>query len=119
MNFVDFCESLPKEFLGLKVQLMCNSIPKLLSGVPLTIELVLISLLIGFFLALGLALMRLSKNRFLNVISRSYVFYFRGTPLNSLGVELHINCTFRPKNSFGEDSQKSTKFIPMPSLHLC
>ncbi len=81
MNFVDFCESLPKEFLGLKVQLMCNSTPKLLSGVPLTIELVLISLLIGFSLALGLALMRLSKNRFLNVISRSYVFYFRGTPL--------------------------------------
>ena len=48
MNFIDFCESLPKEFLGLKVQLMCNSTPKLLSGVPLTIELVLISLLIGF-----------------------------------------------------------------------
>ncbi len=24
MNFVDFCESSPKEFLGLKVQLMLN-----------------------------------------------------------------------------------------------
>jgi len=70
MNFVDFCESLPKEFLGLKVQLMCNSTLKLLSGVQLTIELVLISLLIVLLLVLGLAFRRLSKNRLANKSSK-------------------------------------------------
>ena len=70
MNFVDFCESLPKEFLGLKVQLMCNSTPKLLNDVHLTIELALISLLIVLLLVFGLVFRRLSKNRLANKSSK-------------------------------------------------
>jgi octopine/nopaline transport system permease protein len=81
MNIDGICISLPKEYLGLKVQLMCDSLPKLLSGIPLTIELVAISLSIGFILAMCIALMRISGSRLLNIVSRSYVFYFRGTPL--------------------------------------
>jgi octopine/nopaline transport system permease protein len=81
MNIDMFCKSVPSEYFGLKTQLMCKSIPKLLAGIPLTIELVLISLTTGFILALFVALMRISDNRLLNIVSRSYVFYFRGTPL--------------------------------------
>ncbi len=81
MSIDGICISLPKEYLGLKVQLMCDSLPKLLLGIPLTIELVAISLSIGFVLAMCIALMRISGSRLLNIVSRSYVFYFRGTPL--------------------------------------
>jgi octopine/nopaline transport system permease protein len=81
MSIDGVCASLPKEYLGLKVQLMCDSLPKLLSGVPLTIELVVISLSTGLVLAMCIALMRVSGSRLLNIVSRSYVFYFRGTPL--------------------------------------
>ena len=62
-------------------ELMIESFPKLLSGLNLTIQLVTISLFIGFCLAIGLALLRLSNNTFLSFFAKTYVFYFRGTPL--------------------------------------
>jgi len=62
-------------------ELMIESFPKLLSGLNLTIQLVTISLFIGFCLAIGLALLRLSNNIFLSFFAKTYVFYFRGTPL--------------------------------------
>ena len=62
-------------------ELMIESFPKLLSGLNLTIQLVTISLFLGFCLAVGLALLRLSNNTFLSFFAKTYVFYFRGTPL--------------------------------------
>ena len=62
-------------------ELMIESFPKLLSGLNLTIQLVTISLFIGFCLAVGLALLRLSNNTFLSFFAKTYIFYFRGTPL--------------------------------------
>ena len=62
-------------------ELMIETFPKLLSGLNLTIQLVTISLFIGFCLAIGLALLRLSNNTFLSFFAKTYVFYFRGTPL--------------------------------------
>ena len=62
-------------------ELMIEAFPKLLSGLNLTIQLVTISLFIGFCLAIGLALLRLSNNTFLSFFAKTYVFYFRGTPL--------------------------------------
>ena len=62
-------------------ELMIESFPKLLSGLNLTIQLVTISLFLGFCLAVGLALLRLSNNTFLSFFAKSYIFYFRGTPL--------------------------------------
>ena len=62
-------------------ELMIETFPKLLSGLNLTIQLVTTSLLIGFCLAIGLALLRLSNNTFLSFFAKTYVFYFRGTPL--------------------------------------
>jgi octopine/nopaline transport system permease protein len=63
------------------LELMWDSLPKLLGGLVLTVELVLLSLLLGFFLAIGVALMRLSPYRPLSAFAYVYVFVFRSTPL--------------------------------------
>jgi len=62
-------------------ELMIETFPKLLVGLNITIQLVAISLIVGFCLAIGLALLRLSNNLFLNFFANTYIFYFRGTPL--------------------------------------
>ena len=62
-------------------ELMIETFPKLLSGLNLTIQLVTTSLLIGFCLAIGLALLRLSNNTFLSFVAKTYVFSFIGPPL--------------------------------------
>ena len=62
-------------------ELMIESFPKLFSGLNITIQLVTISLFLGFCLAVGLALLRLSNNTFLSFFAKTYIFYFRGTPL--------------------------------------
>jgi octopine/nopaline transport system permease protein len=60
---------------------MADTFLKLLSGVPLTLELAAISIVVGAVLALLLALMRLSGIAALDRIARFYLFIFRGTPL--------------------------------------
>jgi len=52
---------------------------KLLTGLPLTLNLAALSLLFGGLLALALNLMRAS--RLGNAVASTYVFVFRGTPL--------------------------------------
>jgi octopine/nopaline transport system permease protein len=54
---------------------------QLLSGLPLTLELVAISVSAGAMLAIGLALIRVSKVSVLDRLARIYIFFFRGTPL--------------------------------------
>ena len=55
--------------------------PDYLSGMVLTIELTVISLLLGLFLAMPLAFMRLSPNPLIRWPVFGYMFFFRGTPL--------------------------------------
>lgn len=55
--------------------------PRLLQGVWVTLELVILSCLIGALLALPLALCRLSPRGWLQRPARAYIFFFRGTPL--------------------------------------
>lgn len=55
--------------------------PKLLQGALLTLELVLCSGLIGLILAVPLALMRVSRLRWVQAFPFAYIFFFRGTPL--------------------------------------
>lgn len=55
--------------------------PRMLWGLLVTIELVLTSSILGAILALPLALARNSKNVVLNKVARSYIAFFRGTPL--------------------------------------
>lgn len=55
--------------------------PLLWTGIVMTVEITLISLVIAFFLGLGSCLMGLSKNFILKGISKFYVWIIRGTPL--------------------------------------
>lgn len=52
-----------------------------LSGLAVTLWLLVASLLIGFCMALPLAVARVSKNRWLSMPVRGYTYVFRGTPL--------------------------------------
>ncbi len=56
-------------------------LPRLLDGAWLTLELVLISGLIGIALAIPLSLMRASSHAWLRALPFAYIFFFRGTPL--------------------------------------
>ena len=56
-------------------------LPDLLSGVVITLKLTFSSLVIGFLLAIPLALMRLSSTPLLFIPASTFMFYFRGTPL--------------------------------------
>lgn len=62
-------------------QVMIDSLPQLLGGAVLTLELVALAALAGFVLALVVALARLSRNPLLWVPAYGFVFFFRGTPL--------------------------------------
>ena len=54
---------------------------RLLQGLLVTAELVVISCTIGFLLAYPLARARMSRNIFLSSPARAYISFFRGTPL--------------------------------------
>ena len=62
-------------------ELMYESFFKLIKGIPLTLEVVIISTILGFFLAILVALMRISKKRYLNKTAYYFVYAIRGTPL--------------------------------------
>ncbi|WP_417783187.1 ABC transporter permease [Terasakiella pusilla] len=57
------------------------ALPKLLDGALLTLELVIISCIVGFVIAIPVALMRSSQNWWIRNIPLIYTFFFRGTPL--------------------------------------
>jgi len=61
--------------------LMADSVPQLLEGAVLTLELVTLALLVGMVLAVPLALMRTARSKLLWMPVYGYIFYFRGTPL--------------------------------------
>ncbi len=52
-----------------------------LSGVRVTIELTIISMLVGVLLGIVVAVMRLSGNPVMSSVSWFYIWFFRGTPL--------------------------------------
>jgi polar amino acid transport system permease protein len=54
---------------------------RMLDGLLVTIELVVISVTLGALLALPIALARLSRRRLFRGVSLAYVTFFRGTPL--------------------------------------
>jgi His/Glu/Gln/Arg/opine family amino acid ABC transporter permease subunit len=62
-------------------QVMIESIPALLGGVVLTLQLVAVASLVGFVLALGVTGLRLSGKPWLVAPAYAYVFFLRGTPL--------------------------------------
>lgn len=60
---------------------MIDSIPTLLGGVTTTLNLVALSSLIGFVIAMVVTWARLSRNLVLTGLAYGYVFFLRGTPL--------------------------------------
>jgi polar amino acid transport system permease protein len=55
--------------------------PKYISGLLVTIKLVVASILLGALLSFPLAAMRMSSNKILSGFAYCYVYFFRGTPL--------------------------------------
>ena len=62
-------------------ELMINSFPKLLNAAVVTLKLLSVSLIIGLFIGLLFAILRLNKNIFINKFAYGYSYLFRGTPL--------------------------------------
>ncbi len=62
-------------------ELMVNSFPKLLSAAIVTLKLLSASLIVGLFIGLFFAILRLNKNIFVNKFAYCYSYIFRGTPL--------------------------------------
>ena len=62
-------------------ELMLNSFPKLLNAAGVTLKLLSVSLVVGLFIGLLFAILRLNKNIFINKFAYGYSYVFRGTPL--------------------------------------
>lgn len=67
--------------MSFEVSLIVESLPELLSGIGLTLQLLVLSGLIGLVLAVILLLMRLSGRWYLAWPAFAYTFAFRGTPI--------------------------------------
>lgn len=55
--------------------------PRILDGLVKTLQLTAISMIVGIVLGVVLAIMRLSSNPMMKVVSWAYIWFFRGTPL--------------------------------------
>ena len=62
-------------------ELMINSFPKLLNATLITLKLLSVSLIVGLFIGLFFAILRVSKNQIISKFAYSYSYVFRGTPL--------------------------------------
>ncbi|OCW79824.1 ABC transporter permease [Pelagibacteraceae bacterium GOM-A2] len=63
------------------IELMINSFPKLLNATLITIKLLSVSLILGLFIGLGFAILRMNNNKLINKFAYGYSYIFRGTPL--------------------------------------
>ena len=63
------------------LELMINSLPKLLNATITTLKLLSVSLLFGLFIGLVFAIMRISNIKLLRNFSYGFSYVFRGTPL--------------------------------------
>ena len=63
------------------LQFSAEQFPELLKGVPVTLSLWIIAIVLGFFLGLALAWARVYGNRFWYGLSTAYIELFRGTPM--------------------------------------
>ena len=65
----------------LNFELMWESVPDLLGGLLVTLELTVLSLILGMVLALPLAALRTARSPILWMPAYGYITFFRGTPL--------------------------------------
>jgi len=67
--------------MNLDFQLIIESIPKMLAGIGVTLQLLFLSSLMGLGLAIILLLMRMSGRWYLSLPAFIYAYFFRGTPI--------------------------------------
>jgi len=60
---------------------MITSFPKLIGATLITLKLLSVSLIAGMFFGLFFAILRMSRNIFINQFAYGYSYVFRGTPL--------------------------------------
>ena len=63
------------------IELMISSFPKLLNATLITLKLLSVSLILGLFIGLGFAILRMNNNKLVNKFAYGYSYIFRGTPL--------------------------------------
>ena len=63
------------------IELMISSFPKLINATLITLKLLSVSLIIGLFIGLGFAILRMNNNKLINKFAYGYSYIFRGTPL--------------------------------------
>ncbi len=72
--------------------------PTYLTGLGVTMTLVLISTVLGTLLSIPIAAGRMSRNRLINAIAYGYVYFFRGTPLLAQTFLIYYGLgSFRPQ----------------------
>ncbi len=81
--------------------LIVDSIPKMLVGIGLTLELLFLSGILGLALAIVLLLMRISGRWYLAAPTMAYIYIFRGTPIL---VQIFIIYYGLPQLEFVRDS---------------
>ena len=65
----------------MRFELMYESFFKIIQGIPLTLQVVIIATILGFILAILVALMRISGRSILSIPAYYFVYLIRGTPL--------------------------------------
>ncbi|MEM7193718.1 MAG: ABC transporter permease [Pseudomonadota bacterium] len=63
------------------IDVIISNLPLYFDGLWLTVELLLISIIAGFMLAIPVALAATSKRSIIGTIPRAFIYFFRGTPL--------------------------------------
>lgn len=67
--------------MSFDLALIFDSLPKMLAGFGVTLQLLVVSGLLGLILAILLLLMRLSGKFYLDWVAQVYIYIFRGTPI--------------------------------------
>ena len=67
--------------INMDFSIIIDNLPLLFKGLGLTLQLLVISLVIGFVLSIPLAIMAASKNSWFRLPVKVFIYIFRGTPL--------------------------------------
>lgn len=67
--------------MSFDLSLIFDSIQRMLEGLGVTLQLLVVSGVLGLLLAIGLLLMRLSGKAYLNWPAQAYIYVVRGTPI--------------------------------------
>lgn len=67
--------------MSFDLDLILQSLPQMLAGIGVTLQLLLMSGVLGLILAILLLLMRISGKFYLDWVAQVYIYVFRGTPI--------------------------------------